>query len=63
MDFTLNDEQHLFRDEIIRFAEKELNDCAQARDRDGGDALAQAGHAHALFLIGAHARPGGSRRP
>ncbi len=34
MDFSLTVDQLLFRKEIIRFAEKELNEGAQERDRD-----------------------------
>lgn len=34
MDFSLTEDQRLFRKEIIRFAEKELNEGAQERDRD-----------------------------
>lgn len=34
MDFSLTEDQRLFRKEIIRFAEKELNEGARERDRD-----------------------------
>jgi hypothetical protein len=34
MDFSLTDEQNLFREEIIRFARAELNEGAAQRDRD-----------------------------
>jgi hypothetical protein len=34
MDFSLNDEQRMLRDTIVRFATNELNDGVQERDRD-----------------------------
>src|SRR5690554_4776937 len=34
MDFSLSEDQRILRQEIIRFAEKELNECARARDRE-----------------------------
>src|SRR5689334_11386589 len=35
MDFSLSQDQQRLRDEIVRFAETELNDNIRERDRDG----------------------------